>query len=151
MFVCLSTLQGYLWLPYDLAEVIKLIGEILGPKTFFFQKKYFVIPSPLVSFLHYYCHSFCIIVIPYVLVSFLPYYCHSFHIIVIPSKLHIVISKFLNSSCALPWPYLRVIVIFPLRRLSRVILVVLDSSIKGYSLNLGNILRPAVLGFVCTL
>ena len=28
--------QGYLWLPYDLREVIKLIGETFGPKTFFF-------------------------------------------------------------------------------------------------------------------
>ena len=31
--------QGYLWLPYDLTEVIKLIGETLGPKEYFFAKK----------------------------------------------------------------------------------------------------------------
>ena len=29
--------QGYLWLPYDLAEVIKLIGETFEP-PFVFQK-----------------------------------------------------------------------------------------------------------------
>ena len=34
--------QGYLWLPYDLMEVIKLIGETFEPKTFFFSKKYFM-------------------------------------------------------------------------------------------------------------
>ena len=26
--------QGYLWLSYDLTEVIKLIGETLGPKKY---------------------------------------------------------------------------------------------------------------------
>ena len=66
--------QGYLWLPYDLAEVIKLIGERFEPKKYFFFKKIlYVIPSALVSFLPYYCHSFRISVIPSVLVSFLPY------------------------------------------------------------------------------
>ena len=73
--------QGYLWLPYDLTEVIKLIGETFEPKNiFFFKKILYVIPSALVSFLPYYCHSFRIIVIPSVLVSFLPN-------IVIPSEL----------------------------------------------------------------
>ena len=62
-FVCLSLLwkmltspsvlklldsQGYLWLPYDLAEVIKLIE----PKEYFFFKKIlYVTPSGLLSFL----------------------------------------------------------------------------------------------------
>ena len=66
--------QGYLWLPYDLTEVINLIGERLEPKKYFFQKNTL-------------CHSFCISVIPSVLLSFFPYYCHSFRIIVIPSVL----------------------------------------------------------------
>ena len=43
--------QGYLWLPYDLTEVIKLIGETFEPKNFFFQKITYVIPSELVSIL----------------------------------------------------------------------------------------------------
>ena len=36
--------QGYLWLPYDLTEVIKLIGERFEPKKyiFFSKKKYFM-------------------------------------------------------------------------------------------------------------
>ena len=63
--------QGYLWLPYDLMEVINLIGK----KRYFFKK----IPSTLVSFLQYYCHSFRIL-------SFLPDLCHSFRIFVIPSR-----------------------------------------------------------------
>ena len=62
--------QGYPWLTYDLAEVIKLIGVA------FKQKILYVIPSAFVSFLLYYCHSFRIIVIPSILLSFLPYYCH---------------------------------------------------------------------------
>ena len=66
--------QGYLWLPYDLAEVIKLIGETFEPKKNFFQKNTL-------------CHSFRIIVIPSLLLSFLPDYCHSFQIIVSPSVL----------------------------------------------------------------
>ena len=85
--------QGYLWLPYDLAEVIKLIGERFEPKKFFFQKNtlchsfcIIVIPSVLLSFLPHYCYSFRITVIPSVLLSFLLYYCHSFHISVIASK-----------------------------------------------------------------
>ena len=72
--------QGYQWLPYDLTEVIKLIGERFEPKNIFFQKKY-----PM-SFLPHYCHSFHSTVIPSGLLSFLPYYCHSFRISVIPSK-----------------------------------------------------------------
>ena len=64
--------QGYLWLPYDLKEVIQLIGETFEP--FFFLKKILcVIPSS-------------IIVIPSVILSFLPDFCHSFQIFVIPSK-----------------------------------------------------------------
>ena len=72
--------QGYLWLPYDLTEVIKLFGVTFKQKNFFFSKKYFM------SFLPHYCHSFRTTVIPSVFLSFLPDYCHSFHIIVIPSK-----------------------------------------------------------------
>ena len=67
--------QGYLWLPYDLTEVIKLIGERFEPKNFFFSKKY-----PM-SFLPHYCHSFHSTVIPSGLLSFLPDYCHSFQIL----------------------------------------------------------------------
>ena len=66
--------QGYLWLPYDLAEVINLIGETFEQTNLFFQKNTL-------------CHSFRISVIPSILLSFLPYYCHSFHITVIPSIL----------------------------------------------------------------
>ena len=53
--------QGYLWLPYDLMEVIKLIGETFVPKKYF------------MSFLPHYCHSFRITVIPSKFLSFLPY------------------------------------------------------------------------------
>ena len=49
--------QGYLWLPYDLTEVIKLIRERFEPKNFFFKKILFVIPSVSLSFFPYYCHS----------------------------------------------------------------------------------------------
>jgi hypothetical protein len=117
--------QGYLWLPYHLTEVIKLFGEIFGPKTFLFSKKYFM------SFLPHYCHSFHITVIPSGLLSFLPDYCHSFQIIVIPYVLvsflpNIVIPselfkelQILTSSKSFPypkgeknghqrWPYMRV-------------------------------------------
>ena len=112
--------QGYLWLPYDLTEVIKLIGERFEPKKLFFQKITL-------------CHSFRISVIPSVLLSFLPDFCHSFRICVIPSRLvsflsNIVIPSkllpfqifvILNSSNTLPypkgeknghrrWPYMRV-------------------------------------------
>ena len=66
--------QGYLWLPYDLTEVINLIGERLEPKKYFFQKNTL-------------CQSFRISVIPSVLLSFLPDFCHSFRISVIPSEL----------------------------------------------------------------
>ena len=102
--------KGYLWLPYDLPEVIKLIGE---KNTLCHSFRIIVIPSVLLSFLPYYCHSFRIIVIPSVLVSFLPN-------IVIPSKLlPFQIFVILNSSSTLPypkgeknghqrWPYMRV-------------------------------------------
>ena len=80
--------QGYLWLPYDLTEVIKLFGVTFKQKNFFLSKKIlYVIPSALLSFLPYYCHSFRITVIPSGLLSFLLYYCHSFRIVVIPSGL----------------------------------------------------------------
>ena len=65
--------QGYLWLPYDLTEVIKLIGETFGPKNIFFSQKILhVIPSALLSFLPDDCHSFQIFVIPSGFLSFLP-------------------------------------------------------------------------------
>jgi hypothetical protein len=103
--------QGYLWLPYDLMEVIKLIGEIFRPKTFFFQKNTL-------------CHSFRISGIPSVLLSFLPDYCHSFHISVIPSELFREL-QILTSSKSFPypkgeknghlrWPYMQVIIILSL-------------------------------------
>ena len=76
--------QGYLWLPYDLTEVIKLFGVTFKQKNFFFQKKYFM------SFLPPYCHSFRITVIPSVLLSFLPDFCHSFRFFVIPSVLKLL-------------------------------------------------------------
>ena len=45
--------QGYLWLPYDLTEVTKLIGETFESKRFFFRKfhsfRINVIPSGLLS------------------------------------------------------------------------------------------------------
>ena len=40
-------------LPYDLAEVIKLIGEHLSPPFFSFKKILYVIPSALLSFFPY--------------------------------------------------------------------------------------------------
>ena len=104
--------QGYLWLPYDLTEVIKLFGVTFKQKNiFFFKKILYVIPSALVSFLPYYCHSFQIIVIPSVLLSFLPN-------IVIPSELFREL-QILTSSKSFPypkgeknghrrWPYMRV-------------------------------------------
>ena len=48
--------QGYLWLPYDLTEVIKLFGVTFKQKKK--SKKYFM------SFLPHFCHSFRIIVTP---------------------------------------------------------------------------------------
>ena len=72
--------QGYLWLPYDLTEVIKLFGVTSKQKKIFFPKNYFV------SFLPHYCHSFRITIILSGLLSFLPNHWHSFCISVIPSK-----------------------------------------------------------------
>jgi hypothetical protein len=92
--------QGYLWLPYDLTKVIKLFGLT---KFFFSKKILYVIPSALLSFLPYYCHSFRITVIPSVLVSFLPDYCHSFRIGVIPSELFREL-QILTSSKSFPHP-----------------------------------------------
>ena len=81
--------QGYLWLSYDLAEVINLIGETFEQKKLiFFKKILYVIPSALVSFLPYYCHSFRIIVIPSIILSFYPNQCHSFQIITISNICH---------------------------------------------------------------
>ena len=57
--------QGYLWLPYDLTKVTKLIGETFEPKIFFFFKKILYVVGQ-------YCHSFLITVIPSGLLSFLP-------------------------------------------------------------------------------
>ena len=99
--------QGYLWLPYDLTEVIKLFGVTFKQKNFFFQKntlchsfRIIVIPLILLSFLLDYCQSFRITVIPSGLLSFLPDYCHSFRISVIPSKYF----KYLSSWIA-PIPF----------------------------------------------
>ena len=61
-------------------------GNIWAKKNIFFKKILYVIPSALVSFLPYYCHSIRITVIPSGSLSFLPNYCHSFHIGVIPSE-----------------------------------------------------------------
>ena len=64
-------------------------------KHFFFKKILYVIPSALLSFLPYYCHSFRITVIPSVLLSFLPDYCHSFRILsFLPNYYHF---KYLSS------------------------------------------------------
>ena len=46
--------QGYLWLPYDLMEVIKLI-RVTFKQKFFFQKNIL-------------CHSFRITVIPFLII-----------------------------------------------------------------------------------
>ena len=66
--------QGYLCHPYDLTEVINLFGVTFKQKIKSFKKIVYVIPSALVSFLPYYCHSFQIIVISSGLLSFLPDY-----------------------------------------------------------------------------
>ena len=59
-------------------------------KKYFFSKKYFVIPSPLLSFLPYYCHSFRIFVIP-------SDFCNSFQIIFIPSVIVSFLSNYLEN------------------------------------------------------
>ena len=59
--------QGYLWLPYDLTEVIKLFGVTFKQKNVFFSKKYFM------SFLPHYCHSFRSTVVPSGILSFYLY------------------------------------------------------------------------------
>ena len=61
--------QGYVWLPYDLAVVIKLIGVTFKQKIYIFFQKITL------------CHSFRISVIPSRLLSFLPDFCHSFRIL----------------------------------------------------------------------
>ena len=93
-------------------------GNIQAKKHFFFKKILYVIPSALLSFLPYYCHSFRITVIPSGLLSFLPDYCNSFRISVIPSKLFREL-QILTCSKSFPypkakknghqrWPYMRV-------------------------------------------
>ena len=119
--------KGYLWLPFDLTEVIKLIGVTFKQEKYFFHKKYFM------SFLPHQRHSFRTTVIPSRFLSFFPDFCHSFQTIVIPSGLvsfllNIVIPSkllpfqifvILNTSGTLPypkgeknghrrWPYMRV-------------------------------------------
>ena len=87
--------QGYLWIPYDLLEVVKLIEVTF---KLFFQENILCHPFVLLSFLLYYCHSFWIIVISSKLLSILPY-------ITIPSKLlPFQIFCIQNSSGTLPYP-----------------------------------------------
>ena len=116
-FLMLWGTQGYLWLLYDLTEVIKTIWGNIQAKKLFFSKIYFM------SFLPHYCHSFRITVIPSRLLSFLPDYCHSFRFIVIPSELFREI-QILTSSKSFPypkgeknghrrWPYMRVLIKLP--------------------------------------
>ena len=84
MYKCYLVLQFWsygianVWLPDDLAEVIKLIRERFETSP---KKILYVILSELVSFLPYYCHSFHISVIP-------SEYCHSFQIIAISNICH---------------------------------------------------------------
>jgi hypothetical protein len=87
--------QGYLWLPYDLTEVIKVNGE-----TFELKQK----QENTLSFLLHYCHSFYITVIPSGLLSFFPDYCHSFCI----SCHSFQIFSFLPNYCHQFWDYLLV-------------------------------------------
>jgi hypothetical protein len=97
---------GYLWLPYDLSEKIKLFGVRFKQKnTLCHSFRIIVMPSVLLSFLPNYCHSFRIIVIPSVLLSFFPKYCHSFRIFVILSEL-LSFQRFViqNSFFTLPYP-----------------------------------------------
>ena len=49
--------QGYLWLPYDLTEVIKLFGVTFKQKDTIFQKNTLCHPSAFLSFLLYHYHS----------------------------------------------------------------------------------------------
>ena len=51
--------QGYLWLSYDLTEVINLIGETFEPKKKKIKKILYVIPSKLLSFLQFKLSSRC--------------------------------------------------------------------------------------------
>ena len=91
--------QGYLWLPYDLTEVINLIEERFKPKKKKkFQQILYVIPSVILSFFPDFCYSFRIIAIPSGLGSFL-------WNIVIPSKLlPFQIFVIQNSSSTFPYP-----------------------------------------------
>ena len=82
--------QGYLWLCFDLMEVINLIGETFEPKNIFFQKNTL-------------CHSFRIIVIPSIVLSFLPDYCHSFRISVIPSELMLFLPNYCHFKYFSSW------------------------------------------------
>ena len=89
--------MGYLWLPNDLTEVIKLFGVTFKQKKKYFFKKYFV------SFLPHQCHSFRSTVILSRLLSFLSDYCHSFQIIVIPSRLVSFLPNIVIPSKLLPF------------------------------------------------
>ena len=85
--------------------------NIWAKKIFFFKKILYVIPSALLSFLPYYCHSFWIIVIASVLVSFLlntvvPSEVLSFQIFVIlDSSSTLTYLKGEKIGCQ-SWPYL---------------------------------------------
>ena len=78
-------------------------GKIQAKKNIFFKKILYVIPSALVSFLPYYCHSFRIFVIPSRFVSFLPDFCHSFQICVIPSRFVSFLSNLVIPSKLIPF------------------------------------------------
>ena len=78
-------------------------SNIQAKNIFFFKKILYVIPSALLSFLPYYCHSFRIIVIPSGLLSFLPDYCHSFHVSVIPSELLSFLPNYYNFKYLSSW------------------------------------------------
>ena len=98
--------QRYLWLSYDLAEVIKLIAVTFKQKMCcFISKKNTLCHSALVLFLLDYSHSFGISVIPSGFLSLLPDYCHSFGISVIYSELlPFQIFVIPNNCGTLPWP-----------------------------------------------
>ena len=128
--------QGYLWLSYDLEEVIKLIRVTFKQQKF--KKLLYVIPSALFSFLQYYYHSFRITVIPSGLLSFLLYYCHSFRIIVIPSvSLSFLLELKVKNSTILTFKSH-----LSMSKVNRILLIFFSvkNIIKGYQLLLINIL-----------
>ena len=89
LFVCLSTLEcppnyssSFDGMGYPRVPMASLWpnggnksnwGKIWAKIIFFFKKIPYVIPSALLSFLLYYCHSFRIFVIPSGFLSLLPY------------------------------------------------------------------------------